>query len=125
MSDVPERERYPLNVDGPFYVVKDLCLCCMMPEYEAPELMGFDSEAMHCYFKRQPETAEEIEHAVNAILSSDIEGLRYSGNDPKVLAKLRDAKHLCDSYDADGALSNESPESKCFKQKLLGWIRGD
>ena len=125
MSDNPEREKYPLNADGPFYVVKDLCLCCMLPEYEAPEVMGFDSEAMHCYFRRQPETAEEIEHAVNAVLGSDIEGLRYSGNDPYILDKLRGAKQLCDVYDADSVSRDESSESKCYKQKLVDWIKGE
>lgn len=125
MSDSPERERYPLNADGPFYVVKDLCLCCMVPEYEAPELMGFDSETMHCYFKRQPETPEEVEHAIMAVLASDIEGLRYSGNDPHILDKLGGAKQLCDIYDANSAPNNEAPDSKCFKQKLIDRTKGD
>ena len=100
MSEVNqnERDRYPLNAAGPFYVEKDMCLCCMMPEYEAPELMGFDGETNHCYFERQPNTPEEIEHAINAVASSDIAALRYAGSDPYILRRLVEAqsKSCCD-----------------------------
>lgn len=94
-----ERDRYPLNAEGPFYVEKDLCLFCMMPEYEAPELMGFDSETNHCYFKKQPSNPEELDHAINAIASSDIAALRYAGNDPYILRRLvaAQSKACCDA----------------------------
>jgi hypothetical protein len=49
-------ERTPLNAGGDFYVENNMCLACMAPEYEAPELMGYD-EQTGCYFKRQPKTA--------------------------------------------------------------------
>ena len=125
MGNNPERERHPLNADGPFYVVKDLCLCCMMPEHEAPELMGFDSEHMHCYFKRQPETREEIEHAIAAVLASDIEGLRYAGLDPHILGKLRGAKQLCDIYATEGVPDHEEAGGRGCKQKLIDWVEGE
>jgi hypothetical protein len=76
-----ERDRYPLNAKGEFYVENGICLCCMIPEIEAAELMGFDHEAMHCYFKQQPLTSEELEHAIAAVAASDIQGLRYAGHD--------------------------------------------
>jgi hypothetical protein len=67
-----QRERCGLNVEGDFYVEKDLCLQCL-----APELIGFDEE-YGCYFKKQPETPEELEHAINAVRVSCIRALRYS-----------------------------------------------
>jgi hypothetical protein len=67
-----KRERYSLNADGDFHAVKDICITCMMPEDRAPELMGFDEEACHCYFKRQPGTPEELEHAIAAVASSEV-----------------------------------------------------
>jgi hypothetical protein len=89
-----ERERYPQNAEGDFYVEKDLCMMCMMPEVEAPELMDFDQEAGNCYFKKQPNTPEELAHAIAAVASSEIQGLRYAGNDPEVLHRLVDAALL-------------------------------
>ena len=64
---------------------------CMMPEIEAPELMAFDQEAGNCYFKKQPNTPVELAHAIAAVASSEIQGLRYAGNDPEVLRRLVDA----------------------------------
>ena len=81
-------ERTPLNAEGGFYVVKDTCITCMAPHPEASELMGMDEET-GCYFRRQPQTAEEIKHAVEAVRVSCVEALRYSGNDPKILERLR------------------------------------
>jgi hypothetical protein len=104
-----ERERYPQNAAGDFYVEKDLCMMCMMPEVEAPELMGFDQEAWNCYFKRQPSTPNELAHAIAAVASSEIQGLRYAGNDPEVLRRLVDAgaSDCCDRL----ALENDSTGS--------------
>lgn len=88
VEDMGKFERTPLNADGDFYVVKDTCISCMAPHHEAPELMGMD-EATGCYFRRQPRTAEELEHAVEAIRVSCVEALRYSGSDPEALERLR------------------------------------
>jgi ferredoxin len=96
-------ERTPLNAEGDFYVEKDMCLACMAPESEAPELMGFDQET-GCYFERQPQTPEESEHAMEAIRYSCIEALRYAGNDPAILERLRSkgCKSQCDALSAEG-----------------------
>jgi hypothetical protein len=71
----------------------------MIPEIEAAELMGFDSEAMHCYFKQQPLTSEELEHAIVAVAASDIQGLRYAGSDQYILGRLIElgASDCCDA----------------------------
>jgi hypothetical protein len=114
-----ERERYPQNAEGDFYVEKDLCMMCMMPEVEAPELMGFDNEAWNCYFKRQPATSEELTHAIAAVASSEIQGLRYAGSDPNVLRRLRDAgaSECCDAFaSADNTGKDASLIAACFQR---------
>ena len=90
-------ERDPLSTPGDFYVENHTCTSCMAPHSEAPELMGHD-EQTGCYFKRQPETDEEIEHAVQAIRVSCVKALRYSGNNPKIIERLKEV--YC-PYEAD------------------------
>ena len=93
-----ERERYFLNAKGDFYVENGICLCCMIPEIEAPELMGFNKEQMHCYFKQQPLSSQEQERAIAAVAASDIQGLRYAGSDEYILSRLVElgAADCCD-----------------------------
>ena len=84
-----EQKQHPLNAEGDFFVEYDTCLACDAPYSEAPELMEYD-ENMHCYFKRQPQTPEEVEHAVNAVRVSCIEAVLYKGNDPEILKRIRE-----------------------------------
>ena len=109
-----ERDRYPLNAKGEFYVENGICLCCMIPEIEAAELMGFDLEAMHCYFKQQPLTSEELEHAIAAVAASDIQGLRYAGSNKYVLGRLVElgASDCCDALTPKEKLRSVEYEDK-------------
>jgi hypothetical protein len=97
------RERTPLNAEGDFYVEEGTCLWCMAPESEAPELMGF-AKPDGCFFRRQPETAAEIDHAINAVRVSCVEALRYAGRDATLLEGLRarGCGHLCDALSSSG-----------------------
>ena len=99
------RERAPLNANGDFYVEKDLCLACMAPEYQAPELMGYDEQTF-CYFKRQPVTPEELDHAIEAVCMSCVAGFRYAGTDAIILERLRSkgAAAQCDELLSDGEI---------------------
>ena len=106
-----ERDRYPLNAEGPFYVEDGECLACMAPEYEASELMGYDSDKAHCYFKRQPNTPEELEHAINAVACSEVGALRYGGDDDYILERLMPYSYACDAL--------------CCKYELRGIARSD
>ena len=98
---MPKRERTPLNAEGDFYVEKDSCLACMAPEYVAPNLMGYDDET-GCYFKKQPETQAEFEQAIEAVEVSCICALRYSGNDPQIIQRLRKVKEIDGEERCDG-----------------------
>jgi hypothetical protein len=81
------RERHPLNAPGDFYVERGQCISCGAPEAEAPMLMAYDEEE-GCYFRRQPETEEEVQCAINAILVSCVRPQRYAGTDEKVRIRL-------------------------------------
>jgi hypothetical protein len=82
------------NAPGDFYVGRHECMACGAPELEAPELMGYDAEEGSCYFRRQPETPGELEHAMRAVWASCCGAVRYSGNDPAVFHRLRSMRAL-------------------------------
>jgi hypothetical protein len=105
------RDRYPLNAPGDFYVERDRCIICVAPEREAPELMapfedpdGTDRQS-HCYFKRQPQTAEEIRHSIRAVHIACCGALRYGDTDPTIVAELSNLGNAdaCDAPEANQA----------------------
>lgn len=88
---------------GDFYVADGECLNCGAPEVAAPNLIAHQQEEYgHCYFKRQPETPEEIDQAINAIAISCVSGVRYRGRDEKIIQKLYEIgeKNQCDTAPA-------------------------
>lgn len=81
--------RYPENAKGDFYVENDACIRCGAPESVAPDLIDHSkAEYEHCYFKKQPETPDELERAICAMSVSCIAGLRYGGKDEQILKRL-------------------------------------
>ena len=90
-------DAYPKNAAGPFYVVNDECIICRAPESVAPDLIGFHEDASgdvkrsHCFFKKQPETSEEIDRAVSAVSANCCGSYRYAGSDEAVKEKLEKA----------------------------------
>jgi ferredoxin len=90
---MPKRERTPLNSTGDFYVEKDMCLACFAPEDTAPDLIAYDHDT-GCYFKKQPETDEELDRAIEAVEVSCIAALRYCGNNPHIIQRLRKVKGI-------------------------------
>ena len=77
---------YEKNSPGDFIVEDGVCMLCCLPEHEAPELM--ESDNLSCYFKRQPETEEEISHAIEAIKVSCCNGVIYKGYDKKIIRRI-------------------------------------
>lgn len=84
------RNRHPENEQGDFYVVNEECILCGAPEVEGRGLIEHSKKDGYgsCFFKKQPETEEEVEHAINAILVSCIGALRYGGKDENILRKM-------------------------------------
>jgi hypothetical protein len=85
------RQRVAENAPGDFYVEPDTCLQCCLPHEEAPELMNDCNQAFReCYFRRQPQTPEEVEHAIQAIWVSELNCLRYGGSDQAIIRRLHE-----------------------------------
>jgi hypothetical protein len=82
-------ERYPENVEGDFYVENQVCITCGAPEAEAPDLIEHSKKDYgHCYFKKQPETPDEIERAIQAMAVSCIAGIRYCGKNVTIIKRI-------------------------------------
>jgi hypothetical protein len=105
------KKRYPLNVAGPFYVEDGCCTACGIPEPEAPDLLGWElkkgreemQDSFHCYFKKQPESDEELEQAFRATMVAEFRCFRYDGSDPKILTRLTEMGESaqCDALSGD------------------------
>lgn len=60
----------------------------------APDLMGFHKDTKgnggsHCYFKKQPQTLEEVKQAIEAVSVSCCGAVRYCGVNPDILKAIR------------------------------------
>ena len=107
-----KNEPHPRNAPGPFYVERDSCMACMAPEGEAPDLMGYSESDCHgCYFHKQPSTPEELERASDAIRVCCAWAVRYGGDDPKLLQRLREEGLAtgCDLLEDDGKNPDDRP----------------
>ncbi len=83
--------RYSENVKGDFYVENQVCISCGAPEAEAPDLIEHSKlEYGHCFFKKQPQTLDEINRAINAMNVSCIAGIRYAGQNEAILGDFYD-----------------------------------
>jgi hypothetical protein len=89
--------RLELNAPGQFYTTGE-CLACALPEAEAPECLApLDDDNYHTYFRRQPTTEQEIEHACAAALVCCVAAIRYGGNDPAIIQRLGNREKYCDN----------------------------
>ncbi len=80
---------YDQNAEGNFYVENQSCVTCGAPQAEAPDLIDHSKRDYgYCFFKKQPQTEEEIERAINAIAVSCVFALSYGWKDEKILKQL-------------------------------------
>ena len=87
-SKRPIRRSEP-DVPGDFYVEDGCCLSCGMPHEEAPTLfewLPFDGAG--CYVKRQPQTAVEVSQMLRAMTASEVDCIRYAGDDPTLQRRI-------------------------------------
>ena len=85
------KQRVPENAPGDFYVEAGSCLRCCLPHAQAPELMNdCEIEFRECYFRRQPQTPLEVEHAIQAIWVSELSCIRYGGSDQAIIRRLHE-----------------------------------
>lgn len=93
----PKHKRHHLNVLGPFYVVDGCCTACGVPQLFASELVG-ESDDSHCYIKRQPRAAVEVDAIMRVMVSQELSCIRYGGTEEAVLRRLAEngEGELCD-----------------------------
>ena len=103
-----DHNRHPQNVAGPFYVANRECMSCGAPEVEAGTLMSHDEKG-HCFFVRQPTTAEEEDAAILSLWSSCCGAVRYGGSDHGILVRLAE---IGESGTCDFRLENEREQAR-------------
>lgn len=89
MQSKAKRPLTPEGAEEHFYVEPGCCLLCGTPESIAPEL--FETGEIDCRVKRQPITDVEVDKAVRAMWSSEVDCIRYSGTDEVILSRLGQA----------------------------------
>ena len=113
-------KRTPENVAGDFYVEADLCILCCLPHGEAPDLLNdCTRDFRECYFRRQPETPEEVEQAIQAIHVSCMCALRYGGADQTIISRLRDLD-CAERCDHESVGPRSAAASKPWWRRLFG-----
>src|SRR6476620_11613250 len=85
---VPKFKPHPQSAPGDFYVVQNECVTCGMPHVVAPELMAWTEDGHHCFWKRQPETPDELEHAIRVLETQEFGCHRYAGSDIRVFKRV-------------------------------------
>jgi hypothetical protein len=77
-------------------------MSCGVPQAIAPELVGWTEEALpSCYWIRQPETAEEVERAIEIVHAQELGCHRYGGKNPAILGRL--PREECDFFHPERA----------------------
>ena len=90
----PAPKPHPRNVQGPFFVEEGCCTLCGVPEAEAPNLFGIDTDADgygHCFVARQPVTAEERRRMLRVVTLAELRCVFYRGDDPAVRRVMAEA----------------------------------
>jgi hypothetical protein len=106
MSDKPKP--YPKNVEGDFYVEDGCCITCLVPEFYAPTLMGFDETDSHCFVAKQPTNENEVYQVIKATWAAEVQCIRYGGQNPQILRRLAEAE-LADCCDQKHLIQQIKP----------------
>lgn len=96
-------EAQPGSVAGDFYAEKDSCIQCGAPQEVAPDLVG-QAEDGSCIWKKQPQTPEEVDRAINVLNASCRDAHRYAGTDAAVMSRVQEPG-LCDNLEDRERLS--------------------
>ena len=97
----------PMESDhGDFYVRQTCCMSCGVPQAIAPELVGWrdQNRELNCYWIKQPETADELDRAIEILDTQDVGCHRYSGTDPTILKRC--PPEYCDHPRSEMALGS-------------------
>lgn len=93
-------------------------MSCGAPEVEAGSLMSHDGKG-HCFFVRQPTTAEEVNTAILSLWSSCCGAVRYGGHDDGILFRLAE---IGENNACDFRLENE-PKQALISHLTFEFVR--
>ena len=113
----------PTSVPGDFYVESQCCMSCGVPQAVAPDLVGWiEADMRHCYWKKQPQTQEELRQAFAIFHGQELGCHRYAGNDPKIQARI--GFENCDRprLDARAATSSEDHAPQFLSTEGETWL---
>ena len=121
-----EHKPHPANVPGEFYVEDGCCTTCEAPFAEAPELFGFCPDAKgypHCFIKRQPIMADELDQMVSAIRVAELQCIRYRGGDRLIQLRLIASgdKEVCDHLPPD---LEPAGDPTSWRDRFWLWLYG-
>jgi hypothetical protein len=95
MGSESHHERETRSAPGDFYVENHCCTSCGIPQVVAPDLVGWVDEGMgRCYWKKQPETPDEMMRAFAVFDSQELGCHRYAGTDPEIQNRV--GRENCD-----------------------------
>jgi hypothetical protein len=117
-------EHEPTSVPGDFYVENHCCTSCGVPQAVAPDLVGWiDEEMSRCYWKKQPETREELRQAFAIFDGQELGCHRYAGHDPEIQARV--GRENCDNTrpDVTAWKSSEARDLQLLFPADEGWLR--
>lgn len=131
MSSEAQHEREPTSAPGDFYVENECCISCGVPQIVAPDLIGWANDNRGvCYWKKQPETPEEL-HQAFAIFDGQEAGChRYAGLNPEIQRRV--GFENCDhapafqqvvSIAVPRGLRLLPPEEPSFLRKVMTMLR--
>jgi len=120
--NMAEHRPHPANVPGDFYVEEGCCIMCTVPFGEAPELFGVAQDPKgdpHCYVKRQPASAVELDQMVNAIQYAETQCIRYRGTEKRIQLRLLEVGQgiVCDGLPPE--LQQEADRQEA--ERLARW----
>src|SRR5260370_561180 len=124
-----EHKPHPANVSGDYYVEDGCCSMCVVPLSEAPELFGVYQNPtkgyLHCYVKRQPETASEQEQMFRVIRCAEFHCIRYRGSDKTTQLRLVEAGEgpICDNLPPDLHRQSEQVQAAFAQRDVVKEIR--
>jgi hypothetical protein len=115
-------------------------MACGAPELQAPKLMSHDEKG-HCFFARQPSTAQETDAAIRGTWASCCGAIRYSGRHRETLLRLAEMglAEQCDSrledepkpvmrnhvsfeFTETDTVSSTTDKSRAITGYLTGWL---
>lgn len=85
-----------------FYIEPGCCLLCGVPEEIAPDLFVTGDE--HCSMRRQPRSDAEMDLMLEAVMSSEVDCIRYGGSDEAILRRMAEADLAAQADDPAAAL---------------------